>query len=223
MVGCGHGDKSILEYLDPPPLLCLLVGLSPTRTPVGRGDGGQGVLERPVGKRKQLSVRTRFEVFKRDDFTCRYCGRKSPDVVLEIDHIIPVADNGSNDEMNLVTSCFECNSGKSDKPLGQMVTGEDPHDKAIELWERERQLREYNEVQERVRKRIQAEIIWLNEKHTLYQGEESYVRAMLKHGSVYDVDEAFAIADERVGDRYPARIKYVCGIMRNKRREDGEN
>jgi hypothetical protein len=28
-----------------------------------------------------LSVRTRFEVFKRDEFTCQYCGRKSPDVV----------------------------------------------------------------------------------------------------------------------------------------------
>jgi 5-methylcytosine-specific restriction endonuclease McrA len=36
-----------------------------------------------------VSVRTRFEVFKRDDFTCQYCGRKSPDVVLEADHIVP--------------------------------------------------------------------------------------------------------------------------------------
>ncbi len=45
MVGWAYGDKSILECLDPPPLLRLLVGLSPTRTPVGRGDGGRGVLE----------------------------------------------------------------------------------------------------------------------------------------------------------------------------------
>jgi len=45
MVGYKHGDKSILEHLDPPPLLRLLVGLSPTRIPVGRGDGGRGVLE----------------------------------------------------------------------------------------------------------------------------------------------------------------------------------
>jgi len=40
MIPFWHGDKSILECLDPPPLLRLLVGLSPTRIPVGRGGVG---------------------------------------------------------------------------------------------------------------------------------------------------------------------------------------
>lgn len=61
----------------------------------------------------------RFEVFKRDSFTCQYCGRKAPDVVLQCDHIVPVAGGGTNDPMNLATSCVECNSGKSDKSLDE--------------------------------------------------------------------------------------------------------
>ena len=68
-------------------------------------------------KRKALSQKIRFEVFKRDSFTCAYCGRKAPDVVLQVDHIVPVAQGGTNDILNLVTSCVECNQGKSDRRL----------------------------------------------------------------------------------------------------------
>ena len=93
-----------------------------------------------------LSVRTRFEVFKRDGFTCRYCGRKSPDVVLEVDHIVPVSKGGSDDEMNLATACWECNHGKAGVPLNTVITGEDPHDQAVLACERQRQLDEYNRV-----------------------------------------------------------------------------
>lgn len=66
-----------------------------------------------------LSVRSRFEVFKRDGFTCRYCGRTPDDegVKLEVDHITPRADGGSDDLTNLVTSCWDCNHGKAAKSL----------------------------------------------------------------------------------------------------------
>jgi hypothetical protein len=104
-----------------------------------------------------LSVRTRFEVFKRDEFTCLYCGRKSPEVVLEIDHIVPRAAGGTDDQINLRTSCWDCNRGKSDKPLNEIVTGEDPHDRAILLLEKERQLSEYNAVLASERARREAE------------------------------------------------------------------
>lgn len=70
-------------------------------------------------KRKTLSQKTRFEVFKRDSFTCQYCGRKAPDVVLQVDHIDPVANGGTNDIFNLVTSCVECNQGKSDRKISE--------------------------------------------------------------------------------------------------------
>lgn len=67
--------------------------------------------------RKTLSKKIRFEVFKRDSFQCQYCGRNAPEVVLQIDHIEPIAKGGSNDIMNLVTSCENCNSGKGVRGL----------------------------------------------------------------------------------------------------------
>ena len=67
--------------------------------------------------RKPLSKRLRFEVFKRDSFTCQYCGKSAPDVVLHCDHIQPVSKDGSNDILNLVTSCQDCNLGKSNRLL----------------------------------------------------------------------------------------------------------
>jgi 5-methylcytosine-specific restriction endonuclease McrA len=68
-------------------------------------------------KRKAISNKVRFEVFKRDKMACQYCGQSFPNVVLHLDHIHPVAKGGGNDLLNLITSCFECNSGKSDRTL----------------------------------------------------------------------------------------------------------
>lgn len=70
-----------------------------------------------ANKRKPISKKIRFEVFKRDKFTCQYCGRSAPDVVLEVDHIKPVSKGGENDLLNYVTSCYECNRGKGAREL----------------------------------------------------------------------------------------------------------
>ena len=70
-----------------------------------------------MSNRKALSKSTRFEVFKRDHFTCQYCGKKAPEVILEVDHIVPVAEGGTNELLNLVTSCRDCNRGKGKKKL----------------------------------------------------------------------------------------------------------
>ena len=67
-------------------------------------------------KRTRLGLRSelRFAVLSRDGFRCRYCGRSAPDVVLQVDHIVPVARGGGDDPANLVTACAECNVGKTD-------------------------------------------------------------------------------------------------------------
>ncbi len=70
-----------------------------------------------MGKRQPIAKSTRFEVFKRDSFTCQYCGRSAPDVLLEVDHINPVSSGGDNNVMNLITSCWDCNRGKGAKTL----------------------------------------------------------------------------------------------------------
>lgn len=64
-----------------------------------------------------MTKRQRFETFQRDGFTCRYCGQKPPDVILEVDHIVPICAGGTDDPANLVTSCFACNRGKAGTPL----------------------------------------------------------------------------------------------------------
>lgn len=66
------------------------------------------------------SVRLRFKVLDRDKFTCRYCGRSpmnDDSVVLEIDHVVPLSKGGTWNERNLITSCRDCNLGKSDAIL----------------------------------------------------------------------------------------------------------
>jgi hypothetical protein len=90
--------------------------------------------------RKGLSKKVRFEIFKRDSFTCQYCGAKAPDVVLEVDHIIPVSKKGTNDLLNLVTSCKSCNSGKSDREISDNSVVEKQRSQLEDLQERREQI-----------------------------------------------------------------------------------
>ena len=59
-----------------------------------------------------VSKRLRYEVLKRDNFTCRYCGAFAPVVVLVVDHVVPRKHGGPDKAENLVTACWDCNSGK---------------------------------------------------------------------------------------------------------------
>lgn len=68
------------------------------------------MINKPI--RKVIPKKTRFEVFKRDKFKCQYCGKTPPDVILHVDHINPVSKGGTNNILNLITACFECNMGK---------------------------------------------------------------------------------------------------------------
>lgn len=90
--------------------------------------------------RKPISKKTRFEVFKRDKFTCQYCGSKAPEVLLHVDHVKPVAGGGSNAILNLVTSCASCNGGKGARPLSDRSAVEAQHTQAAALQERREQL-----------------------------------------------------------------------------------
>ena len=65
---------------------------------------------------RNISQKQRWEIFVRDNFTCKYCGRKPPEVALAVDHFISVDADGTKEPDNLVTSCQDCNSGKSNRP-----------------------------------------------------------------------------------------------------------
>lgn len=49
-----------------------------------------------ANKRKAISKKIRFEVFKRDSFRCQYCGSSAPDILLQIDHIKPIKGGAIN-------------------------------------------------------------------------------------------------------------------------------
>ena len=62
-----------------------------------------------------VSKSLRFDVLRRDEYRCRYCGAKAPHVALEVDHVIPRSRGGEDTLDNLVAACFSCNRGKQDK------------------------------------------------------------------------------------------------------------
>lgn len=59
----------------------------------------------------------RSRIFKRDNYTCQYCGEHGKK--LECDHVIPVSRGGSHADENLVTACFACNRSKRDKLVSE--------------------------------------------------------------------------------------------------------
>ena len=69
-------------------------------------------------QRNLMTKKLRDYIKNRDDFTCCTCGNSThvePNLLLEIDHIIPVAKGGCTVEDNLQTLCWKCNRSKSDK------------------------------------------------------------------------------------------------------------
>lgn len=168
-------------------------------------------------KRKSISKKTRFEVFKRDQFSCQYCGEHPPKVVLEIDHIVDVASGGDNDITNLVTACFNCNRGKSDRPLTSAP--QSLADKAAEIAEREEQLRGYGEIASARRQRLDNEI-WQVFRHWRGQTETTHakfgsVKIFVDRLGVDAVIDAVEIAMAAGIYSDSREFKYFCGVCWN--------
>lgn len=69
-------------------------------------------------KRPRPTIKlSKQEIFRRDNFTCQYCGRKSK--TLTIDHIIPKHLNGTHSWDNLTTACPSCNHRKGGRTIRQ--------------------------------------------------------------------------------------------------------
>lgn len=71
-----------------------------------------------------ISKRLRYEILKRDGYTCRYCGGRSPKVHLTIGHVVASTLGGGDEPTNLVTACWDCNSGKSSTTVDADVVQE---------------------------------------------------------------------------------------------------
>jgi len=89
------------------------------------GEGGGGLVEFILRLRaaREISDEMRIAIFARDNYTCRYCGRRMD---LTIDHVFPKSRGGKATEDNLVTCCNHCNSTKwarTPEEAGMVLSG----------------------------------------------------------------------------------------------------
>ncbi len=103
----------------------LLIGDKATMVLNGRGviRTSQNTFPRPSVIRLTYMIRrphpqvklTRRELFRRDNYTCQYCGKQKPD--LTMDHVIPRHLGGQQSWDNIVTACAECNHMKGGRTV----------------------------------------------------------------------------------------------------------
>lgn len=175
--------------------------------------------------RKTITKKLRFDVFKRDAFQCVYCGETPPKVTLEIDHIEPVSKGGTNDINNLVTACFDCNRGKGKTRLSSIPNqiGEN-----LELLkEREKQLKEYNNFLNRIKRRKiktidKIELLFF--KHYFFFFSKSFkAESMMRFVDLLptaELEDAFHVVKNKFpNDKRPPEhedienlMRYFCGI-----------
>lgn len=171
--------------------------------------------------RKQISKKLRFEIFKRDGFTCAYCGATPPSIVLQVDHIHPVATGGSNEIDNLITSCQPCNIGKGAKNLAAIP--ESLSEKAKFVAEQEEQIKGYQKIIRERQERLEAESHqiaavlrsdWLPNKAD-FMSIKNFVTKL----GYFEVEEAALIASSKFSYNISRAFKYFCGICINKMKE----
>lgn len=178
-------------------------------------------------ERIQISKKTRFEVFKRDGFCCQYCGAVPPAALLEVDHIDPVCNGGTNDMDNLVTACFDCNRGKAGNLL--TVVPKTLAEKAEEIAEREAQIAGYREVIQAHLDRIEDDM-WQVADALLVsastKGMPSDWLRSIKHFltklPLHVVLDSAEIARASNTWSNGSRFRYFCGVCWNRIREGGQ-
>lgn len=65
---------------------------------------------------KREVVFTRRNLYRRDRFTCQYCGSQPGQESLTIDHVVPRSKGGKSTWENCVLACVACNKRKADRP-----------------------------------------------------------------------------------------------------------
>jgi len=174
-----------------------------------------------MAKRKAISKKVRFDIFKRDEFTCQYCGAHPPSVILHVDHIIPVKDGGGNEDDNLVTSCASCNLGKSANSLNNIPMS--LKEKAALIKESEEQIKLYSKIIHDKKERLDDEawkIVAILEDveiaRTYNQANFLSINRFLNNLNYYDVEEAAILASSMYSYSKLKSFKYFCGICWNK-------
>jgi hypothetical protein len=167
--------------------------------------------------RKGITKKLRFEIFKRDGFVCAYCGQSPPQTTLEIDHIEPVSKGGKCEINNYITSCFECNRGKSNIELDKIPTKLSENLEVLK--EKEDQLKEYRKLVKKIERREKKDIEDISKIYsdmfTKYELTDNFknvsIKKFLTHLPKHEIEDAMRIAVNKINDSDKS-IKYFCGI-----------
>lgn len=169
-----------------------------------------------LNKRKAISKKLRFDVFKRDGFSCQYCGATPPGVMLHVDHIHPVSLGGTNAIDNLITSCEPCNLGKGAASLTSIP--ESIGHKAEVLAEKMAQVKAFNRLikaKEKQAEKVVDEVeAAFREYHPTYEFSNGYRRSVRNFSEqipAHMLVQYMHIACCRINSVADA-TKYFCGI-----------
>ena len=72
--------------------------------------GGGSFYSYMLSQNEGSFYRNRIKVLKRDNYTCAYCGYKGESSYMDVHHIVPVREGGSNTEKNMITLCRKCHN-----------------------------------------------------------------------------------------------------------------
>lgn len=170
-----------------------------------------------MSERKPISNKLRFEVFKRDSFTCQYCGKKAPDVILEVDHINPVASGGDTTILNLITSCYECNHGKGKRELSDDTVVTKQQAQLEELQAKREQLemmfcwqKELLDLELYATKEVVAIIDkltypWCKTEHGI-----EFIKTLLSKFTPIEIIEAYKIGISQYGQYEDGKLTEAC-------------
>ena len=73
------------------------------------------VLNKYDGQGQKSVVFSRKNLFKRDKYTCMYCGKQPGPEELTIDHVMPKSRGGKSTWENCALACMPCNTKKANK------------------------------------------------------------------------------------------------------------
>lgn len=168
--------------------------------------------------RKPLSKAIRFEVFKRDRFTCQYCGRKAPDVVLEVDHIKPYSKGGKDEIINLVTACRDCNRGKTNRELDDSSAVRIQRQQLEEIQQRREQLEMVLKWREELKEETEIEadaidsLLLTETGYSLSETGRSNIKKLIRRFGFNETYDAAVTAIDRYYDKRMPEISLETAI-----------
>ncbi len=172
-----------------------------------------------------VSKRLRFEILRRDNHTCRYCGRSAPEVKLTIDHVVPETLGGGDDPTNLVTACADCNGGKSSVPADAPLVADVAND-ALRWARAMEQVAEIRAAERVQRMEVKFWFMdvwneWTNWKDETFETPDGALDSIIRFlDAGLDPDEIADLVRVAMRSQSPDKWRYFCGCCWRRIREN---